>query len=224
MARDCPQVRPVRSGRWTGGAAGAKHQGAFPPTVMACRELTATSPSMQSQRYVRGNLWAIPTKDRNRWAGGEGRWITTGAVLFGELSEELNQSATTPKVGDRQAYKPIVKLVRQIRSAHLGDERPGGLYLEFATFDAWRSGSVGRKRVGYAPRRDARTHSGPLRTSRGRTSSGSSTAYARQSPVVGGRDKARCGCFPQTRSGGEPSASNERRRRHLRMARGPRQQ
>ena len=89
-----------------------------------------------------GDLWAIPTKDQNRWAQGEGRWVTTGAVLFGDLSTELNQSASTPRVGDRPAYKPIVKLVRQIRETHLGDKRPGGLYLEFVTFEAWRSGLV----------------------------------------------------------------------------------
>ncbi len=89
-----------------------------------------------------GDLWAIPTKDQNRWAGGEGRWVTTGAVLFGDLSEELNQSPTTPMVGNRHAYKPMVKLIRQIREVHLGDGRPGGLYLEFLTFEAWRSGAV----------------------------------------------------------------------------------
>ena len=90
-----------------------------------------------------GELWAIPTKDQNRWVEGEGRWVTTGAVLFGDLSTELNQSASSPRVGNRPAYKPIVKLVRQIRETHLGDKRPGGLYLEFATFEAWRSGLVG---------------------------------------------------------------------------------
>ena len=89
-----------------------------------------------------GELWAIPTKDQNRWVGGEGRWVTTGAVLFGELSEELNQSPAIPMVGNRQAYKPMVKLIRQIREVHLGDRRPGGLYLEFMTFEAWRSGLV----------------------------------------------------------------------------------
>ena len=87
----------------------------------------------------KGELWAIPTKDQNRWLEGEGRWVTTGAVRFGRLSEDLNQSASCPKVGQRQAYKPIVKLVRQTRETHLGDKRPGGLYLEFVTFDAWQS-------------------------------------------------------------------------------------
>ena len=90
----------------------------------------------------RGDLWAIPTKDQNRWVEGEdeGRWVTTGAERFGEFSKALNQSAS--KVGDRPAYKPIVKLVRQIRETHLGDKRPGGLYLEFVTFEAWHTGLV----------------------------------------------------------------------------------
>ena len=89
-----------------------------------------------------GELWAIPTKDQNRWAGGEGRWVTTGAVWFGELSEDLNQAPTGPMVGNRHAYKPMVKLIRQIREVHLGDRRPGGLYLEFMTYEAWRSGLI----------------------------------------------------------------------------------
>ena len=89
-----------------------------------------------------GNLWAIPTRDQNLWVRGEGRWISTGAVLFGELSEQLNQSKASPMVGNRHAYKPMVRLVRQIRETHLGEKRPGGLYMEFVTFEAWRSGLV----------------------------------------------------------------------------------
>ena len=86
-----------------------------------------------------GTLWAVPTKDQNRWVRGEGRWVTTGALLFGDLSTELNQSASSPMVGERHAYKPVVKLIRQIREAHLGDKRPGGLYLEFVTYETWSS-------------------------------------------------------------------------------------
>ena len=60
---------------------------------------------MRSQRYVTVKLWAIPTKDQNRWVEGEGRWLTTGAVRFGELSEELNQSISSPKVGERPSLQ-----------------------------------------------------------------------------------------------------------------------
>ena len=99
--------------------------------------------SVDSVPAVRNlGLWAIPTKNQNHWLRGKGRWVTTGAVCFGELSEKLNQSAISPKVGERHAYKPMVKLVRQIREAHLGDNRPGGLYLEFVTFNTWQSGLV----------------------------------------------------------------------------------
>ena len=109
-----------------------------------------------------GTLWAIPTKDQNLWAGGNGRWITTGAVRFGKLSEELNQAATSPMVGERHAYKPIVKLVRQIREAHLGDKRPGGLYLEFATYEIWSSRLVTGSEWDALLARDAPLHRGSL--------------------------------------------------------------
>ena len=92
-----------------------------------------------------GNLWAIPTQDQNLWAGGNGRWAPTGAVQFGDLSTALNQAQTTPKVGDRAAYKLIVKLVRQIRETHLGDSKPGGLYMEFVTYEAWNTHRVSGK-------------------------------------------------------------------------------
>ena len=92
-----------------------------------------------------GNYWAIPTHDQNEWAGEDGRWIRTAAVQFGDLSTALNQAQTTPKVGDGAAYKLIVKLVRQIRETHLGDSKPGGLYMEFVTYEAWNTHRVSGK-------------------------------------------------------------------------------
>lgn len=73
-----------------------------------------------------GTRWAIPTKDRNRWAQRIGRWVTTDPENFGDLSSALNQSMINPSVGSQNAYKPIVKLMRQARRIHLGDRRPGG--------------------------------------------------------------------------------------------------
>ena len=89
-----------------------------------------------------GDLWAIPTKDQNRWVDGEGRWSPPAPYNSGPF-HGAESIGLRSEVGDRPAYKPIVKLVRQIRETHLGDKRPGGLYLEFVTFEAWRSGLVG---------------------------------------------------------------------------------
>ena len=89
-----------------------------------------------------GERWAIPTKDRNRWAASTGRWVTTDPERFGDLSSALSTSEWSPAVGGRNAYKPVVKLMRQARNTHLTDHRPGGLYVEFATYEAWNSGSV----------------------------------------------------------------------------------
>lgn len=89
-----------------------------------------------------GDHWAVPTKDRSRWAGSTGRWVTTDPERFGMLSSQLSTSSSSPAVGGRNAYKPIVKLMRQARRTHLGDRRPGGLYVEFATYHAWQQGLV----------------------------------------------------------------------------------
>lgn len=84
-----------------------------------------------------GRRWAIPTKDRNLWAPGQHRWVTTDPERLGDLSSELNTAPWSPTVGGQGAYKPIVKLMRQAREVHLGDRKPGGLYVEFAVYDLW---------------------------------------------------------------------------------------
>lgn len=89
-----------------------------------------------------GTRWAIPTRDRATWVATSGRWVTTDPEKFGELSSALSTSSASPTVGERDAYKPVVKLMRQARRTHLGDRRPGGLYVEFATYDVWSSGLV----------------------------------------------------------------------------------
>ena len=89
-----------------------------------------------------GERWGIPTKDRNRWTASTGRWVTTDPECFGNMSSTLSTSQLSPAVGGRNAYKPIVKLMRQARRTHLGDKRPGGLFVEFATYEAWVSGTV----------------------------------------------------------------------------------
>ena len=89
-----------------------------------------------------GLRWAIPARDRNLWPQIPGRWITTDPERFGDLSTALNQAAWSPSVNGRDAYKPVVKLMRQVREAHLGDQKPGGLYVEFAVYDVWTNHRV----------------------------------------------------------------------------------
>ena len=90
-----------------------------------------------------GARWAIPATDRSLWSHLPSRWVTTDPERFGGLSTALNQAAWSPSVKGQGAYKPIVKLMRQVREVHLVDQKPGGLYVEFAVYDVWRSGLVG---------------------------------------------------------------------------------
>ena len=84
-----------------------------------------------------GSQWAIPTKDRGLWAPGQTRWVTTDPERFGEFSSQLNTASWSPAVGGQGAYKPVVKLMRQAREVHLRDQKPGGLYVEFAVYHVW---------------------------------------------------------------------------------------
>ncbi len=89
-----------------------------------------------------GERWAIPTKDQYLWVPSAEGWVTTDPERFGQLSSDLSTADWSPTVSGQDAYKPVVKLVRQARRNHLGDRRPGGLYVEFATYDVWSSGVV----------------------------------------------------------------------------------
>ena len=86
--------------------------------------------------------WAIPARDQQLWAHSSSRWVVTDPERFGELSSALNTANWSPVVHGQNAYKPIVKLMRQVRETHLRDQKPGGLYIEFAVFDVWRSRQV----------------------------------------------------------------------------------
>ena len=63
----------------------------------------------------RDDLWAIPTKDQNRWVEGEGRWVTTGAVRFGELSHRPES------VGLEGRRPACLQAHRQARASDPGD-------------------------------------------------------------------------------------------------------
>jgi hypothetical protein len=87
-----------------------------------------------------GDRWALPSHDRDLWENREKRWIETDPEQLGELTRAQNRA---PTVGGSGAYVPTVKLVRQIRSHHRGDLKPGGFYFELATYWAFRGGVLG---------------------------------------------------------------------------------
>lgn len=92
--------------------------------------------------------WAIPTKDRDLWAPDQTRWVATDPERFGDLSSQFNTASWSPAVGGQGAYKPVVKLMRQAREVHLRDQKPGGLYVEFAVYDVWANHRVSGNECG----------------------------------------------------------------------------
>jgi len=81
--------------------------------------------------------WQIPAEDE---LGGRTQWDETDPEQLGELAKKRNEA---PLVGTQGAYKPVVKLVRQIRKAHATDKRPNGLYFEMLTYWAFGRGVTG---------------------------------------------------------------------------------
>jgi hypothetical protein len=69
-----------------------------------------------------GDYWEVPDP--------EGGWQETNPEQLGVLTTEMNDRY-------EERYVPVVKLIRQARRANLGDDRPGGLYLEILTYHAF---------------------------------------------------------------------------------------
>jgi hypothetical protein len=86
-----------------------------------------------------GDRWAIPSREQGDWAPGRS-WVETDPEGLSALTTEQNQ---TPSVNGQGAYVPVVKLVRQTREHHLGEAKPGGFYLELATYWAFEKGVSG---------------------------------------------------------------------------------
>ena len=81
--------------------------------------------------------WGIPNRDRDLWADDEKRWVKTNPVKFALDTSVLATAVWSPTVGGTNAYRPVVRLLRQIRHVHFGHERPGGLFTEVATYYVW---------------------------------------------------------------------------------------
>lgn len=85
-----------------------------------------------------GEHWGIPNRDREIWNSEEKRWIKTNPVKFSDDTNALAIATNSPTVGTINAYRPVVRLIRQIRHIHFGQERPGGLFTEVAAYYAWK--------------------------------------------------------------------------------------
>jgi hypothetical protein len=84
-----------------------------------------------------GEHWGIPNRDRDLWNNDDKRWIKTNPVKFADDTKALATATWSPTVGGVNAYRPIVRLLRQVRHVHFGKERPGGLFTEVAAYYVW---------------------------------------------------------------------------------------
>lgn len=88
-----------------------------------------------------GSIWAIPSHDRGEWqrtAAAE-LWVRTNPEKLTDLTTERNKE---PSVGGQGAFVPTVKAMRQIRRHHLGDAKPGGLYIELVLHEGFGDGEI----------------------------------------------------------------------------------
>lgn len=76
-----------------------------------------------------GETWEIPQK------GDADKWVRTNPETLTALSTEMNAAHD-------ECYVPTVKLLRQTRRALLGRNKPGGFFIEVATYQAFKSGAV----------------------------------------------------------------------------------
>lgn len=76
-----------------------------------------------------GETWEIPQKGDNN------NWVRTNPEAMTSLSSSMNATHDG-------FYVPIVKLLRQTRRALLGAKKPGGFFIEVATYQAFKSGLV----------------------------------------------------------------------------------
>lgn len=86
--------------------------------------------AVPARPYGDGETWEIPQK------GDADKWVRTNPEALTSLSSEMN----TAHDG---YYVPTVKLLRQTRRSLLGvGKKPGGFFIEAATYQAFASGLV----------------------------------------------------------------------------------
>lgn len=85
--------------------------------------------AVPARPYGDGETWEIPQK------GNADEWVRTNPEALTVLSTEMNTA-------HEGYYVPTVKLLRQTRRALLGKKKPGGFFIEVATYQAFKSGAV----------------------------------------------------------------------------------
>jgi hypothetical protein len=86
--------------------------------------------AVPARPYGGGETWEIPQK------GDENKWVRTNPEALTALSSEMNAAHDG-------YYVPTVKLLRQTRRALLGTgKKPGGFFIEVATYQAFALGLV----------------------------------------------------------------------------------
>lgn len=84
-----------------------------------------------------GTMWEIPQR------GSEDEWVETNPEAMSELTIAMNDEHDG-------YYVPTVKLMRQTRRSLLNKAKPGGFFIEVATFQAFAAGDVkGRTQAEY---------------------------------------------------------------------------
>lgn len=85
--------------------------------------------AVPARPYGDNETWEIPQK------GEMDEWVRTNPEALTSLSSEMNATHDC-------YYVPTVKLLRQTRRALLGRKKPGGFFIEMATYQAFASGAV----------------------------------------------------------------------------------
>lgn len=85
--------------------------------------------AVPARPYGDGETWEIPEK------GDSDAWVRTNPEALTDLSSAMNSE-------HHEFYVPTVKLLRQARRALLGKKKPGGFFVEVATYQAFASGAV----------------------------------------------------------------------------------
>jgi len=107
-----------------------------PRTVRQDRSLQVSFPeydlyvdAVPARPYGDGETWEIPQR------GNDDEWVRTNPEALTTLSSEMNTTHD-------EFYVPTVKLLRQTRRALIGEDKPGGFFIEAATYQAFKDGSV----------------------------------------------------------------------------------